>query len=224
MTGDEKGTGNRPASSVEVIAPARDLPFARLVRERRSVRSYRPDPVPRDLIEQVVEAAGWAPSPHGRQPWRFVVLTQPSLKAQLAEAMGSEWLRQLSLDGDPPDVVAKRLARSHDRVRSAPVCIVVCLFLDDLDVYPDVDRQAAEETMAVQSLGAAAQNLLLAAYDVGLDGGWLCAPLFCQETVRQALSLPPTLHPHALLTLGYAAQEPKRRPRLPVNTLIYRYD
>jgi hypothetical protein len=57
-----------------------------------------------------------------------------------------------------------------------------------------------------------------------VDGGWLCAPLFCQETVRAALDLPPTLHPHALLTLGYAAQEPKRRERLPLDTLIVRFD
>ena len=78
--------------------------------------------------------------------------------------------------------------------------------------------------MAIQSLGAAAQNILLAAYDLGLDGGWLCAPLFCPDTVRAALDLPPTLHPHALLTLGYAAQEPKRRERLPLADLIVRYE
>jgi F420 biosynthesis protein FbiB-like protein len=200
------------------------LPFFDLVRGRRSVRAYRPDPVPRALVEQVIEAAGWAPSPHGRQPWRFVVLTQPEPKARLAEAMGAEWVRQLSLDGDPPEIVQRRLARSRQRVREAPVGIVLCLYLEDLDVYPDADRQAAETTMAIQSLGAAAQNLLLAAYDLGLDGGWLCAPLFCQDTVRAALELPPTLHPHALLTLGYAAQDPKRRERRPVGELIARFD
>ncbi|HUX86644.1 MAG TPA: nitroreductase family protein [Chloroflexota bacterium] len=222
--GSEGNAGIPQSPTVEAIALPRNLEFRKLVRERRSVRAYRPEPVPRALIEQVIEAAGWAPSPHGRQPWRFVVLTQHKSKRQLADSMGAEWVRQLSLDGDPPDVVAKRLARSHDRVLKAPVCIIVCLYLDDLDVYPDADRRAAEETMAVQSLGAAAQNLLLAAYDLGLDAGWLCAPLFCQETVRQALSLPPILHPHALLTLGYAAQEPRRRPHLPLDSLIYRFD
>ena len=202
----------------------RQLPFADLVRGRRSVRAYRPDPVPRDLIEQAIEAARWAPSPHGRTPWRFAVLTRPEIKARLADSMGEEWVRQLSLDGDPPEIVARRLARSHDRVKTAPVCIVVCLYLEELDVYPDAERQAAETTMAVQSLGAAAQNLLLAAYNLGLDAGWLCAPLFCPDAVRQALDLPPTLHPHALLTLGYAAQEPRRRERLPLEALIVRFD
>jgi coenzyme F420-0:L-glutamate ligase/coenzyme F420-1:gamma-L-glutamate ligase len=211
-------------SSEESIIPARHLRFSDLVRGRRSVRAYLPDPVPPTLIEQVLEAASWAPSPHGRQPWRFVVLTKPEAKARLAEAMGAEWLRQLTLDGDPPEIVARRLARSYERVRNAPVCIVLCLYLEDLDVYPDDDRQRAEQTMAIQSLGAAAQNLLLAAYDLGLDGGWLCAPLFCQETVREALFLSATLHPHALLTLGYAAQDPKRRARKPLSELVVRYE
>lgn len=202
----------------------RCLPFSELVRGRRSVRAYRPDPVPRSVVEQVLEAARWAPSPHGRMPWRFAVLTRPEAKARLADAMGEEWVRQLSLDGDPPEIVAKRLARSHERVKMAPVCIVVCLYLEELDVYPDPQRQGAETTMAVQSLGAAAQNILLAAYDLGLDAGWLCAPLFCPDTVRGALDLAPTLHPHALLTLGYAAQEPKRRERLPLDTIVVKYE
>jgi coenzyme F420-0:L-glutamate ligase/coenzyme F420-1:gamma-L-glutamate ligase len=202
----------------------RRLSFQEVIRGRRSVRVYRPDPVPRELIEQTIEAARWAPSPHGRMPWRFAVLTNPEPKARLADSMGEEWIRQLSLDGDPPEIVAKRLARSHERVKTAPVCIIICLYLEDLDVYPDAERRAAETTMAVQSLGAAAQNLLLAAYDLGLDAGWLCAPLFCPDAVRRALDLAPTLLPHALLTLGYAAQEPKRRERIPLEELVVRFD
>jgi coenzyme F420-0:L-glutamate ligase/coenzyme F420-1:gamma-L-glutamate ligase len=216
--------GERDAQAPEVAPVPRQLPFEALVRGRRSVRAYRPGTVPRALVERVIEAARWAPSPHGRLPWRFAVLTRPAAKARLAAAMGEEWVRQLALDGDPPEVVARRLARSHERVRAASVCIVVCLYLADLDQYPDPERQAAETTMAVQSLGAAAQNLLLAAYDLGLDAGWLCAPLFCPDAVRAALDLPSTLQPHALLTLGYAAQEPKRRERPPLEDLIVRYD
>jgi coenzyme F420-0:L-glutamate ligase/coenzyme F420-1:gamma-L-glutamate ligase len=99
--------------------------------------------------------------------------------------------------------------------------VLVCLYLEDLDVYPDVARQQGETTMAVQSLGAAAQNLLLAAYDLGLDAGWMCAPLFCPEKVVEALALDPRLIPHALLTHGYAeADPPKRRGRRPPDELV----
>ena len=75
--------------------------------------------------------------------------------------------------------------------------------------------------MAVQSLGAAAQNTLLAAYSLGLDTSWMCAPLFCPEKVAVALDLNPKLVPHALLTLGYAeADPPKRRTRKPLDELV----
>ncbi|MGH2459875.1 MAG: TIGR03668 family PPOX class F420-dependent oxidoreductase [Chloroflexota bacterium] len=204
--------------------PPRNLDFDAIIRGRRSVRAFADKPVPRTLVERVLEAARWAPSPHGRLPWRFAVVTTPWLKARLADAMGEEWERQLAMDGQSAEIIAKRKRRSEDRIREAPVCVVVSLYLEDLDRYPDPARQAAEETMAIQSLGAAAQNLLLAAYQNGLDGGWMCAPLFCPDTVRAALDLEPSLTPHALLTLGYAAKDPIRRERLPLETLIVRYD
>ncbi len=187
---------------------------------RQSVRAFLPDPVPRVLLEQVIEAARWAPSPHGTMPWRLAVLTTPAAKARLADAMGAVWVDTLAMDGEPPEIVAKRLANSHARIREAPALVLLSLFEGDLDRYPDPARQTAETTMAVQSLGAAAENLLLAAYALGLDGGWMCAPLFCPTEVRAALDLPQTLTPHALLTLGYMAREPKRRPRLPTEELV----
>src|SRR5437870_10013687 len=64
-----------------------DLDFATIVRERHVVRQFKPIPIPREVVEQTIEAAGWAPSPHGAQPWRFVVLTQQEPKKRLAEVM-----------------------------------------------------------------------------------------------------------------------------------------
>jgi F420 biosynthesis protein FbiB-like protein len=157
-------------------------------------------------------------------PWRFAVITQPETKARLADAMGETWQATLAMDNEPAAIVAQRLTISHERIRSAPALILVCLYTEDLDHYPDADRQAAETLMAIQSLGAATQNLLLAAYRHGLDAGWMCAPLFCPDTVRAALDLPAALVPHALLPLGYVAKEPKRRPRLPLDDLIVRWD
>ena len=99
-----------------------------------------------------------------------------------------------------------------------------CLYLEDLDHYPDEQRQNDETIMAIQSLGAAIQNMLLTAYKLGLDGGWMCAPLFCPEVVCQALDLDTRLMPQALITLGYAAADPKRRARLPLSSLIVRFE
>jgi F420 biosynthesis protein FbiB-like protein len=203
------------------IPPDRaDLSLAQIMRGRRSVRAFQQRPVAPELVEQVLEAARWAPSPHGRQPWRFALLTTPEARQRLAEAMGVEWRRQLALDGQDQATVELRLTKSRQRITEAPVVIVPCLYLEDLDSYPDDERQAAETTMAVQSLGCAVQNMLLAAYSLGLDAGWMCAPLFCPDTVRAALGLAPTLIPHALIPMGYAARDPVRRPRLPLDELV----
>ena len=191
---------------------------------RRSVRRYLNKKVPEQVIERVLEAARWAPSPHGRQPWRFAVITQEGTKARVAQAMGEEWRANLEMDNQSAEVVESRLEGSRKRLLNAPVLVLLCLFLGDLDTYPDVGRQESERAMAVQSLGAAAQNALLAAYSSGLDAGWMCAPLFCPEKVTETLGLGPKFVPHALLTLGYAEGDPpKRRSRRPLeNLVIYR--
>lgn len=209
-------------------ADASELPsgydFLALAKGRRSVRVFEDRPVPRAALEAMIEVAGWAPSPHGRQPWRFAVLTRPDAKRALADAMGAEWQRTLEMDGEPAEIVALRLHKSHERIQTAPAILLACLYLEDLDHYRDADRQRAETTMATQSLGAAIQNALLCAYSLGLHTGWMCAPLFCPETVRSALGLEETLIPHALITVGYLAREPKRRPHRSLDELIIRFD
>ena len=192
---------------------------------RRSVRRYLNREVPEEVIERVLEAARWAPSPHGRQPWRFAVLRREETKTRLAEAMGEEWRANLEMDGQSAEVVEKRLQGSRKRLLDAPVLVLLCLYSEDLDVYPDAVRQQSETMMAVQSLGAAAENALLAAYSLGLDAGWVCAPLFCPEKVTEALGLDPRLIPHALLTLGYAEGDPpKRRGRKSLDELVNYWD
>lgn len=198
--------------------------LARIIQGRRSVRAYEQRPVPRDALLRILEAARWAPSPHGRQPWRFAVITRPERRVRISRAMGERWRHQLALDGLDEQITIKRLEKSHQRIEQAPAIIIPCLYLEDLDQYPDAERQAAEYTMAVQSLGCAIQNMLLMAYGLGLDCGWMCAPLFCPDTVREALDLAETLHPQALITVGYAAKDPVRRPRQPLNELVVLYD
>ena len=212
------------AGSRRGVPAERALDLDGLIRGRRSVRHLRPDPVPREVVERIIEVAAWAPSPHGTQPWRFVVLTTPDSRERLADAMAEAWVHNLAMDGQEPEIVARRLAGSRRRMLEAPILVLVCLYREDLDRYPDPERQAAETIMAIQSLGAAVQNALLMAYRLGLDGGWMCAPLFCPDIAREALGLPETLTPHALLTLGYAAADPRRRPRRPLSELIVKYE
>jgi F420 biosynthesis protein FbiB-like protein len=213
------------ANDQQVIdPPRRALSLDGLITGRRSVRRLRPDRVPRWAIEAILEAGRWAPSPHGTQPWRFAVVTQAATKARLAGAMADSWRHNLAMDGQSPETIAARLEGSRRRIVEAPALIMVSLYLADLDRYPDAERQAAETTMAIHSLGACVQNMLLKTYELGLDAGWMCAPLFCPDIARDALGLPASHLPHALLPVGYAAADPKRRPRRPLAELVSYWD
>ncbi len=179
--------------------------FLSLARGRRSIRRYEPREVPQSILEALLEAAVWAPSAHNRQPWRFAVVRGAG-RERLARAMGARLRADLERDNAPQAVIEADVTRSYERLTGAPVVIVLCLSMADMDVYPDARRQQHEWTMAVQSVAMAGQNLLLAAHAYGLGACWMCAPLFCPDVVQGALDLPPDWEPQGLITLGYAAQ------------------
>jgi PPOX class probable F420-dependent enzyme len=216
--------GSEAEPQEDVPTDRGELDFASLARGRHVVRRFLTTEVPRAMVEQTLEAARWAPSPHGMQPWRFVVVTRRELKQKLADAMSVEWRHNLEMDGESKDVVDDRLRKSRNRLLNTPVLVIPCLYMVGLHEYPDPIRATAEEIMAIQSLGAAVQNMLLSAYSLGLDTGWMCAPLFCPGVVRDVLDLDPHLSPHALIQLGYADIDPPRRAHRPTSDLIVRYD
>ncbi len=193
--------------------------FLSLARTRRSIRRYTPAPVDRALVETLLDAAIWAPSAHNRQPWRFCVVTEAAAKTHLSTRMAAAWRSDLAGDGADRDAIERRIAISHARLTGAPVLIVPCVTLDDMDVYPDALRSQAERTMAVQSVALACQNLLLAAHAAGLGTCWMCAPLFVPALVRQALDLPEDWEPQAILTVGYPAEE-KQKAREPLASRV----
>lgn len=186
---------------------------------RRSIRRYQPTLVDRALIQRLLEAAAWAPSAHNRQPWRFCVVDSPTRKETLARAMGARLRADLERDGAAPDFIEKDAARSYQRITGAPVLVILCLTMSDMDTYADERRSMNEYAMAMQSTAMAGQNLLLAAHDAGLASCWMCAPLFCPDVVREVLALPDDWQAQALITLGYPA-ETREKTRRPVETSV----
>lgn len=190
------------------------------LRSRRSVRRFLPDPVPGAVLQRVLESACWAPSAHNRQPWRFVVLSTFESREKLVTAMHASFQEDLAADFLPEEEIKKRLQRSRSRILGAPVGVLICVEPAVMDQYPDAARQAAEDLMAAQSAALCAGTLLLAAHGEGLGGVWMCAPLFAPQVVLQALDLPGTWRPQALILLGYPAEIPGPRPRLPVADVV----
>ncbi len=185
-----------------------------LIQTRRSIRRYTDAPIGEATLRRLLTAATSAPSAHNRQPWRFAVLTNAADKARLATAMGNRLRADRTADGDDPADIERDVNRSYTRLTSAPVLILVCLSMVDMDTYPDPQRRHNEWVMAAQSTAMAAQNLLLLAHAEGLAACWVCAPLFVPRLVQQTLNLPADWEAQGLITLGYPAQhkEKSRRP------------
>src|SRR5262249_52481500 len=146
---------------------------------RRSIRAFADKPVARADLDDLVVAACIAPAPHHSRPWRFVVVDTDSTKAGLAAGMGAQWQIDLAGDGVATERIDELVDASTRKLCAAPALVVGCLTDDGLDRYPDEARQRAEHGMALLSLGAAVENLMLAAADRGLASCWVAAPIFC---------------------------------------------
>ncbi|MCL2642360.1 MAG: nitroreductase family protein [Candidatus Bathyarchaeota archaeon] len=176
------------------------------LKQRRSIRKYTIQPVPDRLILEALEAASWAPSAHNAQPWRFILVSDIEVKQSLAKTMAEAWIKDQTKDS----VRVKQGEEDFSvrRFSTAPVVIVACLSFEDVKQYVDDKRRLLERDLAVQSLGASVQNLLLSASGNGLGACWFSAPMFCKDVVRQVLGVPENVEPQAIILMGYSNEKP----------------
>lgn len=142
-----------------------------------------------------------------------------SVKTRLADAMAEDFERDLRQDGVVEEKIQAQIKRSKDRLTLAPVVILLCLDMTEMDSYSDEKRQQAERTMAMQSVAAAGLQLLLAAHAEGLGGVWVCAPLFAQETIQKTLNLSTTWEPQGMFYIGYTRESPEPRERKSIESV-----
>jgi len=161
-----------------------DLMIIKAIKDRRSIRKYNETPVPREKIEALLEAAMLAPSACNSRPWRFVVITRREVLDKLADC----------------HKYAKML-------RKAPVAIVICALADEQA------KISIAEGFWPQDCGAATQNILLQAQEMGLSSCW-CG-VYPKEpimaAVREILDLPPDEIPFNIIAIGEGAETPDPR-------------
>jgi nitroreductase len=147
--------------------------------DRRSVRSYLPDPVPEDVLRRLVEAGLWAPTGGNAQTWRFVVVT---------EAVRLNRIKMVSpgLLGNPPAVIA------------------ICQNVTESERK---GAKLGKEVMTWMDTAMAAQNVMLAAHAEGLGTCPICS--FHSEAVGKLLHLPDHIQPQMLISVGVPAHSPK---------------
>jgi coenzyme F420-0:L-glutamate ligase / coenzyme F420-1:gamma-L-glutamate ligase len=206
--------GDGPGAAA-LVRPAADDMFrlgaADVLRARRTVREFSPEPVDGAAVRRAIEAALTAPAPHHSEPWRFAVVESQRARTALLDAMLAAWTADLRGDGFTPEQIERRVRRGEP-LRRAPLIIVPCLVTDAAHAYPDERRSAAERAMFLVSAGAAVQNLLVALAVEGLGSCWVSSTLFCQQVTADSLSLPDGWEPMGAVGAGHPAARPSPRP------------
>jgi len=140
----------------------------------------------------------------------------------LVRKMMERFAQDLERDKVSRQEIDRRSFGSVETLGKAPVLILACLDMTDMTRYADAPRVEAERIMGIQSVAAAIQNLLLAAWAQGLGGCWYCAPLFCYDLIQKSLDLPQTHEPQAFITIGYPDTNAAKPLRKPIDEIRFR--
>ncbi len=192
-----------------------------IMRSTRSMRRLKPDPVPDDMIRQVLDAGVCAANGGNMQNWRFLVVQDPTVKAKVGALYKRAWDEQVGpkyrAGGPALGMTAERFARMleaaqylADHFHEAPVWIVPCA------------SSATHGRTAGSSVYPAVQNMLLAARALGLGATLTTLYLAFEQEAEAALGLPEGVHSYAILPIGYPMGKfgPVRRTAL--EQVVYR--
>lgn len=176
------------------------------IHSRRSQDKVKPDPLPRALIEKLLDAAVQAPNHYKVRPWRFVVLTGQG-RNRLGDVMAA------SQQERHPEFPQEAFEKTRALPLRAPVVIAV-----------GVDRPSEVKVLEIENLcatAAAMQNLLLAAHAIGLGAKWRTGEWANDVKVKEFLGFEPEQHVIGFVYIGYPefAGEPAPRPSFQDRTI-----
>lgn len=208
--------------------------LAELVKTRRSIRKYKPDDVPDELLLKAIDLATWAPNGGNRQPWQFWVIKSRDVIGQMADAVDARARLMASWpEADAYRADADRWIRVGAFFRQAPACIAVMVggyesLADKLMKARGATDPAASEMLEwrrfgasrIQTIGAAVQNLLLALHQQGLSACWMAGPQQAKGEIEALLGLPAEFEFVALVPVGWPAEEKVPGPRKPMDEVV----
>ncbi len=163
------------------------------IKNRRSIRAYRPDTIPEEDLKKILEAATLAPSAGNLQPWEFIIIRNSDRRRRIAKA-----------------------AYGQTFIAEAPVVIVVCA---NLDRTAWRYGRRGETLYCIQDTAAAIMNMMLAAYALGYGTCWVGA--FDEEKVSRIIEAPDRVRPVAIIPLGVPAESPRMPSRLPLSEVVH---
>ena len=179
---------------------------------RRSIRKFKDIPIPEEMLHTILSAGIQAPSACNRQPWRFVIV-QGEKRAKMLRIMRQGIARDKSRGED-----IGSSEWTAQVMEQAPVTV----FIFNPDGLRPWRKHTVEQmfmdVMDIQSIGAAIQNMLLAALDLGLGSLWICDVFIAYVELCKWLGEKGELI--AAVSFGYADESPAARPRKPMSEVV----
>jgi nitroreductase len=188
--------------------------FFDTVLRQRACRQFSDRPVDDGLIEQCLRAATHAPSAENLQPWVFVVVRDPGVRAEIAALTRRAWRqggRQHSEGRLSEDLLREVEGGAEGGIGSAPVIVVVC-----------GDTEIGLQSTLPSSVFPATQNLLLSATALGLGSAMTTLATLFADELRGILALPDSVRPMAVVPIGWPVRPPGPPKRLPLDQRAHR--
>jgi len=184
--------------------------FLDVLLTRCSIRRFKPDPLPDEVILKIIEAGIRAPTAGGGEQWFFIIVKDAGKRKKIHELLfraHKKYALEVLRNTLPPHKVEKWMKRIIEGMYLAPVYIAAYIDLR-WRLYKD-EFFEFERISAIQSLAAAIENMLLAAHSMGLGGVWLGVPLLMREEFDSILEKKKKCELQGLIALGYPAEKKK---------------
>ncbi|MCX6273030.1 MAG: nitroreductase family protein [Bacteroidetes bacterium] len=196
---------------------------------RTSVRNFLPDMIPVEDLKEMVRLAACAPSVNNYQPWRFVAVTNKKVMDQMAEVIIGKISAIPSNESQVAQNVKSQVEWYATFFRNAPAVIAVSMDIYETILEKGVDLSHDDINRMrcypdIQSAGAAIQNLLLAAVDMGYGACWMSAPMIAADEIVDILKIDKPYGLIAFVTVGKPAQPSKAREKKPVEEIFLLID
>jgi len=205
------------------------LSVAQAIQQRRSIRSFRPDPIPPEMVLQMLEAARLAPSASNQQPWRFVVVTDTEEKKRLRQiCLDQAFIEEAAvvfaacadLSAYSKQASRRRFQEFIDASVELSGRFADPTFQSVIDSVPEPEPVAVIAP-ATANTYIATEHLVLMATALGLGSCWVGA-IMDQAAMKALLGLPENVIVVALVAVGYPKSVPPPRPRLSLEEILLR--
>jgi nitroreductase len=164
-----------------------------LIKNRRTIKTFMPKYVSWEKISRIIDAGRHAPSCGNVQNWKFLLVSDPDQKQQVAEAAYKQY-----------------------EIIQAGTLIIVCGEPEKAERYYGL---RGERLYSVQNCAAAIQNMLLEAESLGLGTRWIGG--FDEEAIKTMFKIPPEVRPQAIIAIGHPKEVPPKPPKYPLETVVY---